>query len=108
MTTWGFVVYADVLTDIAAADGVIAKEEGALMAVISKEFDIPISYITESRSMSVTQCLSILRGMDKNLKKDLGVFMVAMMAIDGDINQNEADIIVAVCSSADIPLPQMK
>ena len=99
---------ARVLTDIVLADSVISKEEAAFMSAISSTFGIPLSDIKTSQKMSVARCITILKGMDLEKKKELGILMIAMIAIDGDVDENEVKLVSAICIAADIPLPDLK
>ena len=98
---------ARILVDIALADSVITNEEAAFMGVVSDALDIPIRDVKNSRDLSVTRCISILRDMDPDVKKEVGVLMLGMMAIDGDVDKEEVKLIAAACVAADIPIPDM-
>ena len=98
---------ARILMDIAFADNVLTKEETAFLVIVAEALDISVNEVKASSKMSVTQCLSTLRDMNQADKPEIGKLMVAMMAIDGDIDDNEIKIIASVCLAADIPLPKV-
>ena len=91
---------ARILLDIALADGVLTEEETDLMVNIAGALGISVEEVKASRNMSVTKCLGILRDMNEADKPDIGKFMVAMMAIDGHIDDDEIKIIAGACLAA--------
>jgi len=98
---------ARILLDIAFADNVLTKEETAFLVIVANALEISVDEVKASTKMSVTKCISIIRGMNLADKAEIGKLMIAMMAVDGHVDKNEVDLIAAACVAADIPIPKV-
>jgi len=106
LTTLEKKAVAKVLLDIVNADGNVAVGEAKYFEQLQKVLGISNSEIEEAKYLSVVGSLSIIREMLPAEKHAIAIMMHEMIKADGEVNDKEIKIFIAVCAYADIKLPE--
>ena len=79
--------------DMVMADGKVAREEVAVMMVELMRFGVPKNKVQtlleNSNSMEPVHAVALVAAMDEERKKYVASYLGAIMASDGDIDDNE-------------------
>lgn len=95
-----------VLLDIVNADGRVTVGEANYFKQLMGVLGISNSELEEAKYMSVAGSLAIIKEMLPHEKIALAIMMYEMITADGDIDDQEIKVFIAVCALADIPLPE--
>lgn len=92
---------------MAAADGKLADEEKADIALGMAEFGLDEeavkAHLALAKSMTPVQALSILTAMDTSQQKFATGFLATVMVSDGDIDDSEVKLWQLVCTLCGFP-----
>lgn len=92
---------------MAAADGKLADEEKAAIALGMAEFGLDEeavkAHLALAKSMTHVQALSILTAMDTSQQKFATGFLATVMVSDGDIDDSEVKLWQLVCTLCGFP-----
>jgi uncharacterized tellurite resistance protein B-like protein len=94
------------LLDIVNADGKVTVGEAKYFEQLQRVLGISNSEIEEAKYMSVAGSLSIIRDMLPAEKHALAIMMLEMIRADGEVDDEETKVFIAVCAMADIKLPE--
>ncbi len=106
LTTLEKKAVAKVLLDIVNADGKVTVGEAKYFEQLQRVLGISNSEIEEAKYMSVAGSLSIIRDMLPAEKHALAIMMLEMIRADGEVDDEETKVFIAVCAMADIKLPE--
>ncbi len=95
-----------VLTDIVRADDRIDMGEMAYFAQIQKLLEISDNEFQLAMEMSVAISIATIRKMSEIKKSALALMMHQMITADGNIDEEEMKVFVAVCALGQITVPE--
>ena len=85
-----------VLTDIILADGIVDENELKLGQAISSVMGANETNYEMAKNLSIEKSICILKEMSMVKRLTFGKLMYAMAAIDGEVDREEAGIVVIV------------
>ncbi|NNC71104.1 MAG: hypothetical protein HKN90_09815 [Flavobacteriaceae bacterium] len=83
-----------VIDEVITADGELDKDEVKYLKHLMKVLDFEFNFIQEARKFNSRQAMLILREMSEDKKNVVANVFSQMAGVDGDIDQNEIDIII--------------
>ena len=90
-----------------AADGVMKKEEMAIVLNELVKFDVPHTHVPmlleSSDEMTTSTMLDIFSNLDTETQKHICGYLAAIMIADGDVNDKELMVWKVTCSLCNFP-----
>ena len=106
LTTLQRKAIAKILLTIANAHGTVTKNQERLFIVIKTvAYNISESDVEDSKHMNLSDCVTIIRELSINNKKNLFHYMLNLATADSS-HSDEIKMLMTICKEAEIPLPE--
>lgn len=92
------------IDEVVLADGKIAEGEIAYLGQLMQVLDFDFDFVEQARKFNNRQAISILQTMSEQKKQSLAIMMHEMANADGEIDDAEMNVLVAVFLGAGIKL----
>ncbi len=103
----GLMAIAKLANAMIAADGKVAENEMCSWTMEMERLGIPheefASIYEASESMPFTEALTVVTSLDTEHKRYVGAFLGSLMAIDGEIDNDELKLWQLVSTFCDLP-----
>ena len=96
------------LIDIIGSDGRISTGEADYGARLVAMLGFSESDMDEALELTVKQAISILKEMTPEKKQSAQTMLLEMVKVDGAVDEDEMKIFSAICTAAELPLPEFK